>query len=300
MSLKRRLGRLIAKLRKTPTPPPFVPTIQSALQNGVKVLKGSDPDGAARDARILMAAALGVDVSRLTLMLQDPITHDTDQAFMNLVAQRVLRKPISHILGKRMFYGRDFAVTPDVLDPRGDTETLIEAALAVPFENVLDLGTGSGCILVTLLAERPQSTGTATDISGAALGVAEQNAKTHGVLDRCALEESDWFSAVGGTFDLIVSNPPYIAANEMAGLSAEVHHEPRMALTDESDGLSCYRIIAAQAGAYLNAGGWLMVEIGPTQGAAVVAMFGQAGLVDVQIRHDLDGRDRCIVGQKPL
>lgn len=206
---------------------------------------------------------------------------------------------MSHLLGYRDFWSYRFKVTPDVLDPRPETETLIEAALAQPFDSVLDLGTGSGCILLTLLAERGGATGIGVDASPAALRVAEQNAAALGVADRCALEVSDWYAGVGGTFDLIVSNPPYIAAGEMSGLAPELSHEPRMALTDEADGLSCYRIITAGARAHLVPGGWLMVEIGPTQGAAVLQMFDAAGLTDVQIRTDLDGRDRVVIGRNP-
>jgi release factor glutamine methyltransferase len=137
-------------------------------------------------------------------------------------------------------------------------------------------------------------------MSQQALDVAKRNAVALGVEDRCTFDVSDWYSAVGGFYDLIVSNPPYIALDELDGLEPELSFEPRMALTDDGDGLSCYRTIADGADAYLRLGGWLMVEIGPTQGAAVVAMFEAAGLENVGIRHDLDGRDRVIVGQKPL
>ncbi len=254
----------------------------------------------ARDSRAIMAHVLGVENARLTLHSRDEMSEAKRGRFRALIQRRLGREPVSHIIGGRQFYGRWFAISSDVLDPRGDTETLIEAALAVPFESVLDLGTGSGCIVATLLAERPKATGIATDTSEQALAVAKRNAAELGVEDRCAFEASDWFSGVGGSFDLIVSNPPYIALDEMAGLAPELSHEPRMALTDEGDGLSCYRIITVGAPAHLNAGGWLIVEIGPTQGAAVRAMFEAAGLAEVRIRPDLDGRDRVIMGQKPL
>ena len=263
-------------------------------------LRGASARIDQRDARILMAHVLGIDPSRMTLAIGDPLTRRVQEAFWGVLNRRAAGEPVSHIIGKRMFYGRDFKVTADVLDPRPETEELIVAALGVAFDEVLDLGTGSGCILLTLLAERGAATGIGVDASDRALMVAKQNANDLGVADRCAFEVSDWFGAVGGTYDLIVSNPPYIAADEMDGLSIEVRHEPRIALTDEGDGLSCYRTIAAGAGDYLTAGGWLMVEIGPTQGAAVCAMFEDAGLGNVGIRTDLDGRDRVVVGQKPL
>jgi release factor glutamine methyltransferase len=219
--------------------------------------------------------------------------------FQVLVGRRASSEPLSHLLGYRDFYKHRFVVTADVLDPRPDTETLIEAALAVPFTRVLDLGTGSGCILLSLLAERRDSVGKGTDLSDAALAVAGQNAEALGVMDRVSFAVSDWFDAVEGAFDLIVSNPPYIALDEMAGLQADVRdHEPRMALTDEADGLTCYRAIVAGAPAYLAENGYLMVEIGPTQADAVSAMFAEWGFAEIRVFQDLDGRDRVVSGQK--
>ncbi len=274
-------------------------TVQQALAAGTAILKQADIPDPARDARLLMAACLGVDAGRLTLHVQDNMDAAAEAVFMADVQRRAGGQPMSHLLGYRDFWSYRFKVTPDVLDPRPETETLIEAALAQPFDSVLDLGTGSGCILLTLLAERGGATGIGADASPAALHIAEQNAAELGVADRCALEVSDWYAGVEGTYDLIVSNPPYIAADEMPGLTAELFHEPRMALTDEADGRSCYRIITAGARAHLVQGGWLMVEIGPTQGAAVSQLFDAAGLTDVQIRTDLDGRDRVVIGQNP-
>jgi release factor glutamine methyltransferase len=219
-------------------------------------------------------------------------------AFAALVARRAARAPLSHLLGYRDFYDHRFIVTPDVLDPRPDTEAIVTAALADPFAHVLDLGTGSGCILLSLLAARPQATGLGVDLSDAALAVAAQNRSALGLDQRATLVRSDWFTAVTGSFDLIVSNPPYIAATEMAGLQPEVRlHEPHLALTDGADGLSCYRIIAAGAGAHLAPGGRLIVEIGPTQASAVSALFRAAGFTDLRVIPDLDGRDRGMTGR---
>lgn len=219
-------------------------------------------------------------------------------AFAALVARRAARAPLSHLLGYRDFYDHRFIVTPDVLDPRPDTESIVAAALADPFTRVLDLGTGSGCILLSLLAARAQATGLGVDLSDAALAVAAQNRSALGLDQRATLVRSDWFAAVTGRFDLIVSNPPYIAATEMAGLQPEVRlHEPHLALTDGADGLSCYRIIAAGAGAHLAPGGRLIVEIGPTQASAVSALFRAAGFTDLRVIPDLDGRDRGIAGR---
>ncbi len=194
-------------------------------------------------------------------------------------------------------YDHEFKVTADTLDPRPETETLVAEALNAPFQKVLDLGTGTGAIVISLLAARPAAKGVATDLSETALAVARENAEAIGVADRLELAQSDWFSDVIGTYDLIVSNPPYIALDEMAGLAPELSHEPRMALTDEGDGLACYRVIAATARPHLTTGGRLLVEIGHMQGAAVASLFAQAGLEDVEILNDLDGRNRVVCGK---
>ncbi|UXX83937.1 peptide chain release factor N(5)-glutamine methyltransferase [Roseovarius pelagicus] len=274
-------------------------TVQEALAFGVSQLADAGIDSAARDARRLMAHALGVGPDRITLHLRDELEAGPEAVYFADLSERAERRPVSHLVGGRDFYGRWFSVNEDVLDPRPETETLIAAALELTFRDVLDLGTGTGCILLILLAENPTATGIGVDVSAAALRVAKRNADALGVADRCALVVSDWWQGVAGQFDLIVSNPPYIAAAEMAGLAPELGFEPRMALTDEKDGLSAYRIIAGGAGAHLAPDGMLMVEIGHSQGGAVAAMLQDAGFVDVQIRTDLDGRDRVVMGRKP-
>ncbi|MEJ2018669.1 MAG: peptide chain release factor N(5)-glutamine methyltransferase [Maritimibacter sp.] len=273
-------------------------TVQAALALGRARLEEAGIDNAMGDARRLMAAALGIETGRLTLHARDALSAEAEAVFFQDIADRAARKPVSHILGGREFYGRWFKVTGDVLDPRPETETLIEQALSEEFSEVLDLGTGTGCILLTLLAERLEATGIGADKSSAALAVAERNASDLGLADRAALVESDWFGAVGGQFDLIVSNPPYIALDEMPALAPELSYEPRMALTDEGDGLTAYRIIAAGAGAHLRPGGRLLVEIGAGQGAAVAELFRAAGFADVVVLPDLDGRDRVVKGRK--
>lgn len=220
--------------------------------------------------------------------------------FRALIKRRAAREPMSHLIGRRDFYMHRFDVGPDVLDPRPDTESLVVAALEHPFDRVLDMGTGSGCILLSLLAARREAEGVGSDLSEAALAVAARNSAKLELDHRADLIMSDWYSAIEGQFDLIVSNPPYIALDEMAGLGPELSYEPRMALTDEGDGLGAYRKITAGALTHLTPGGWLMVEIGPTQGAAVSEMFRSNGLSHVEIRCDLDGRDRVILGQKRL
>ena len=219
--------------------------------------------------------------------------------FADAVARRTKREPMSHILGCRAFWKHDFKVNAHVLDPRPETERLIELALQAPFEKVLDLGCGSGAIVISLLAERPGARGVGTDISEQATLGAGDTAAAHGGAVRLILPVADWWDDVGGIYDLIVSNPPYIAAHEMSGLAPEVRdHEPRIALTDEADGLSAYRIIAARAAEFLRPGGRILLEIGPTQGTEVSQMLRAGGLEAVQVHQDLDGRDRVVDAQK--
>lgn len=226
------------------------------------------------------------------------LAEETGAEFAALVVRRVAREPFSQIAGYREFWKHRFRVTADVLDPRPETETLVQLALEEPFGKVLDLGTGSGCIVISLLAERPEARGVGTDLSDKAVLVAGENAAAIGVADRLVLPISDWFDDVGGTYDLIVSNPPYIAASEMADLAPEVRdHEPREALTDDVDGLSAYRAIAAGAQAHLAPGGRLLVEIGLTQAEAVREIFEAAGLAEVSVHADLDGRDRVVAAR---
>lgn len=275
-------------------------TVKRCLADGILQLDKACIAGAAVDARILLAHCIGVERGRLTLHLEDAITKVQRQRFFIFIDQRCASVPVSKIIRARTFFGRDFYVNAHVLDPRPDTEALILTALEEPFDEVLDLGTGSGAIIATLLAERADATGIATDVSDQALAVAQRNAEALGVSDRVWFEQSDWFQAVGGTYDLIVSNPPYIAASEMDGLQPEVRtYEPRIALTDEADGLTCYRKIIAAHDPHLNAGGRLMVEIGPTQAAAVTAMMQTANLTEITVIPDLDGRDRVVWGRKP-
>ncbi len=275
-------------------------TAAKAMAAATARLRAAGVNDPARDARVLLAHAARIEASRVTLIAPEELSPDIAERYEQLVSLRAIRVPVSHLLGEREFYGRSFRVSRDVLDPRPETETLIEAALSEPFDHVLDLGVGSGCILVTLLAERASATGLGADLSEAACLQASANAVQHNVQDRAEILRSDWFERIEGQFDLIVSNPPYIALSEMQDLSPEVReHEPRMALTDEGDGLDAYRTIAAGAPDFLMAGGRLLVEIGPTQAKDVSALFDAAGLSDIRVIPDLDGRDRVVLGRIP-
>ncbi|MGX0878297.1 release factor glutamine methyltransferase [Roseovarius sp. MBR-154] len=274
---------------------------QAALVAATRALQAARIEGAPGDARVLLAAAMQVPRDRLTLHLGDDLDAVAAARFDAMIARRMAREPVAKIIGRRAFWGRSFEVTADVLDPRPETECLIAEALRGPVPaRLLDLGTGSGIIAVTLLAEWPVAQGVATDISAAALEVAGRNAARHGVGARLDLCRSDWFAQVTGGFDLIVSNPPYIAAAEMADLSPEVRgHDPQAALTDGADGLSAYRRIAAGAGAHLRPGGRIAMEIGWQQGAQVRDILCAAGFAEVGVLPDLDGRERVVLGRWP-
>jgi release factor glutamine methyltransferase len=275
-------------------------SVRSRLEDAIALLTEAGVPDAARDARKLMRVALSAPASDLVGRLDDDMDAPERLTFHHLVRQRAARKPISKILQTRSFWKSDFYITDDVLDPRPDTETLVEAALSEPFSRVLDLGTGSGCILLSVLNECPEAVGIGTDISEAALEVARLNARPMGLSARATFVQSDWFSRVTGAFDLIVSNPPYIAEAEMADLDPEVRdHDPHIALTPGGDGLDAYRAIAAGVAAHLVPGGRILVEIGPTQGRAVADLLVGAGLTNIRILPDLDRRERVVAAQAP-
>lgn len=259
---------------------------------------------AALDARLLLQWGADLSQTELALRADEPVADAIVLAMRSLVTQRMGGKPLAKIIGRKEFWGRDFHVSEAVLDPRPDSETLIEAALAKLSPNceqrLLDLGTGSGCLVLTLLAERPMARAVGIDKSRPALSMARRNAYRLGVRDRAALRHGDWFEGLtdDGGFDMIISNPPYIETAELAGLAAEVLHDPLTALDGGPDGLAPYRIITPQALRFLKPGGFLVFEIGATQGAQVSAMLGDAGFMAVETKTDLAGRDRVIIGQK--
>ncbi len=270
------------------------------LPSAIAALRAAGVADPARDARRLLAHALDLPPDRLTLHLQDPLAPVDQARFERLVQARCQRQPVAQIIGQRAFFGRRFRVTPAVLDPRPETETLVEAALEGPFAQVLDLGTGSGAILLTLLAERPGARGLGVDLSPAALAVARDNRDQLGLAGRARLALSDWLSAVSGRFDLVVCNPPYIDAADHDRLDPDVRDwEPAMALTPGPDGLSVYRALIPQLCRVLADPGRALFEVGAGQAQAVAEMLRRAGFVDVAIRQDLDGRGRVVGGHTP-
>lgn len=274
----------------------MIQTASMVLRSGTRLLNGAIGEGASRDARILMAHMLGVEADRLTLELSRTITPTQVSHFEHMIKRRAAHEPVSHIIGKRAFWKHDFKVTADVLDPRPDTETLIELALqGTAPRRILDLGTGSGCILLSLLAEFPDAVGLGTDMSEKALEVAQENANMLGLTERASFATADWLNGLEGTFDLIVSNPPYITAAEMNELSSDVRdYEPHMALTPGGDGLSAYRIIAEGLAGFKAPEGRALFEIGSKQGPDVTAIFKDAGFKEVNLHKDLAGHDRIV------
>ncbi|SHJ20406.1 [protein release factor]-glutamine N5-methyltransferase [Shimia gijangensis] len=278
-------------------------TLREALVRATEQLRAAEIENAARDARALLAMAAGIPADRVTLEgameLADPTLVE------RLVQRRISREPVSKILGKRLFWGHEFTVSPETLDPRPETETLISTALEIgPVNRFADLGTGTGIIAISLLKEWPKAQAVATDISPSALEVAAANAETLNVQNRLGFHQvhnnNQWLDEDLGCFDLILSNPPYISDAEMTQLSPEVfNHDPHLALTPGGDGMGPYRDIAAQSLAHLKSGGHLMVETGWRQGADVKAIFERAGLTNVQILPDMDKRDRVVQATKP-
>ena len=270
-------------------------TVQELLTASQAKLRECGISDPVRDARLLLADCLELRTQNLNLLDNSCISEIKISKFWRMINERCKRKPVSKILGYRSFWGRDFEINENVLDPRGDTETLIELILDCNFENMLELGTGSGAIAITVLAERPEVTCVATDISQYALNTARTNSKRHGVQSRLKLVYSNWFDKISGSFDIIVSNPPYISSKEYAQLSAEVlKYDPKISLTLGGDGLEAYREILSQALEKLSKNGHIFLEIGYTQANAVGHLFKEAGFQQIKVHKDLGSRDRVI------
>lgn len=270
-------------------------TVGDWLNMAREALAQSGVEAPKLEAELLAAHGLGVD--RAFVLAHPEVEAPTSLG--SLLDRRRGGEPLAYILGWREFYGRRFDVGPGVLIPRQETETLIEVSspLLTIGGSALDLGTGSGCLAVTLALELPKATVTAVDISERALGVARRNADRLGASVRFV--HSDLFSGLGGErFDVIVSNPPYVAVGEELPREV-VEFEPREALFAGAGGLEFYERLAAEAGSRLNPGGRLAVEVGFTQAAAVAGLFGEAGWRVIEVRRDLSGRERVVVADRP-
>ena len=266
-------------------------------------LRAAGIESAARDSRLLVAAALGIDAARLLGGPEMPVEPFALKRLETFVLRRIAREPVSRILGSRGFYGREFEISPATLDPRPDSETLIDAALELMDRNsenaacrILDVGTGSGCLLVTLLAELPNATGIGTDIDPQALQMAERNARRNGVASRTSWVLARSLNGISGPVDLLVSNPPYVPTGEIEGLDPEVREfDPRAALDGGADGLQIYRELAEEL-ARVVPNGWAIFEVGAGQAEAVQALLTGDGRRPAEIRtfRDLNGVDRCV------
>jgi release factor glutamine methyltransferase len=253
------------------------------------------------DALVIMAEVLGVNRAWIAANPMKILTETQDARMDMLGAQRAMGRPVAYLLNRREFYGRDFALDSSVLIPRPETETLVEAALArmAPRARFLDLGTGSGAIAVTLACQRPESTGVATDVSDAALRVARGNAGRHHCAGRIEFLQGSWYAPVGaGAFDVIASNPPYVAAGDPHLARGDLRFEPPEALTDGSaDGLASIRAIVAGARERLVPGGWLLFEHGHDQAEAARGVLEANGFASIISLPDLAGIPRVAGGK---
>jgi release factor glutamine methyltransferase len=275
-------------------------TRSEALRELRRALTEAGFDTAALDARLLLLTALGISATDLITWPDTLLTPDQAETLAAFAQRRLNHEPVARIVGEREFWGLPFRLSPETLVPRPDTETLVETALDLLPDRqaplrVVDFGTGSGCILVALLHELPQATGLGVDLSFGALVTARTNAAGNRVGNRCHFALSRWADAISGRFDLIVSNPPYIASGVIPGLDQEVReHDPRLALDGGPDGLEPYRILLTEAERLLAPKGLLVVEIGYDQAEALSHMAKLHGLEILRIAHDLSNNPRCV------
>lgn len=283
------------------TPPP--PVVGSVLRDAAACLKDAGIETARLDARCLLGHVLGKDPALLAGSPDDHLSADTYRHFGELLACRLDREPVSRILGTREFWSLSFELTSSVLDPRPDSETVIEAVLPTIDDRrsplrLLDLGTGSGCLIAALLSELPAASGIGVDIDPDALVVARRNLARHGLSHRVDFVCGDWGAALTGGFDIVVVNPPYIPANDVAILAPEVvRYDPHRALFAGGDGLENYRHLTPGLGRLLRSQGVAAIEIGEGQAEEVATLLLNAGLVPVERRRDLAGVDRCILAR---
>jgi len=273
-------------------------TLREALALGKDLLKKAEIEEYETDAWLLLEGAVKCTRTDLVLRGNEPLMEEQEMLYKDYLEKRVMRIPVQHILGVQWFCGLEFIVNSEVLCPRLDTEVLIEEALKHirPGSTILDMCTGSGCIILTLLHFAKNCIGTAADLSEKALAVAKRNAEKLG--KECEFIHSDLFENIDGKYDVIVSNPPYIATKEIEALEPEVRvHEPMMALDGKEDGLFFYRKIVSASVDYLNPDGWLLFEIGYDQGVAVSEMMKSSGYTEVRVIKDLAGLDRVVIGK---
>lgn len=276
-------------------------TIGAALAGAERALAARGVESPRRDARLLVGLAAGLDAAQVLGYPERPLDPAAQRRLAALLQRRMAREPMARLIGRREFWSLDFALTPETLDPRPDSETLIEAALAVLPDRtaplrLLDLGTGSGCLLLALLSELPNACGFGVDIAPGAAVAARRNAAALGLGARAFFYVGAWASAICGGVDVILANPPYIPSGEIAALAPEVAgFEPRAALDGGADGLDAYRALVPEMVRLLRPGGWAFFELGAGRADAVAALCIAAGLAVTGVRRDLGGIDRCLV-----
>ena len=285
-------------------------SVRETIRAGAQLLHKAGVANARLDAEVLLRDVLGIEQTELALSMDEALCATAEREFYQRLLRRAAREPVAYITGRKEFWSLDFVVTPEVLIPRPETELLVEMALKLSTRSlgasprkILDLGTGSGAIAVSLAKERPQARICAVDISSAAIEVARLNARRHGVEERIDVFCGDLFGPVaeeGESFDLIVANPPYIRSGDLAGLAPEIQKwEPVTALDGGVDGLLYYRRIIAEAGDYLKGGGSILLELGDGMGEAVARLFADTGgFAPAQVHRDYAGKERVITAAK--
>ncbi len=287
-------------------------TLEALLREGSCALEAAHIEEARLDAWLLLEYVTGRNRAWYFAHSDEPADEQTEQKYMELCRKRREHIPLQHLTGSACFMGYDFFVDQHVLVPRQDTECLVEEGLRLlkGRENprILDMCTGSGCILLSMLKEIPEASGTGVDLSEEALVVAERNRKSLNVGERALFVKSDIFSSEyfmqnSGRelpeYDMLISNPPYIATAEIEKLMEEVRlHDPYMALDGREDGLYFYRRITKECSPYLKSGGWLLYEIGYDQGASVSEIMDEAGFCNIEVKKDLSGLDRVVIGKR--
>ncbi|MFH1157668.1 MAG: peptide chain release factor N(5)-glutamine methyltransferase [Pseudomonadota bacterium] len=276
-------------------------TINAAVVEMRESFKSAGLDTPELDTRLLVQDVLKISHEELLLNSSKLVSDSESKKLAEVMQRRILREPVSRITGARSFWKSEFKITPETLDPRPDSEILIESALTIADKEapltILDLGTGTGCLLLSLLQELPQATGIGIDISAGAIQVALQNAAALGLSERVSFKAMNWTEMAGETpFDLVISNPPYIPESDISTLEPEVRrHDPLLALSGGTDGLDCYREIAALLPGLLTGTGYLFLEIGSTQARSVKDILAERGVRVLKVAQDLAGHNRCIV-----
>jgi release factor glutamine methyltransferase len=297
----------VTPARVTPPAPGNAATLAGAVSELIAAFSKAGLETPSLDARRLVLGCLGLPPVALLREPERPVSLEERQRVGSAARRRLAREPVSRILGERAFHGLEFEIGPSTLDPRPETETLVDGVLELVRQGrapggmaprILDIGTGSGAILVALLHHLPAACGLGVDISEPALAIAVRNATRHGVGDRATFKLSTWLDAVDGQFDIIVSNPPYIPTDAISTLEPEVAYDPRSALDGGPDGLTPYRTIAIQCPRVLAEGGWLAVEVGVDQAGSVAQLLntavGEPTGRGVHIWRDLAGASRCV------